>query len=159
MDAYDVLRDGLGRVAEGVDAVLASGADLQRRPGPRANSPAWLVWHLTRVQDDHVADAFDLTQLWDQGWRERFGLPYEDDATGYSMSSDDAALLVAPPDLLRDYYAAVHAQTVEQLLAKPDLERVVDTRWDPPVTLGVRGVSVLDESAQHLGQAAYVLGL
>jgi hypothetical protein len=40
-----------------------------------------------------------------------------------------------------------------------DLDRVVDKRWDPPVTLGVRLVSVVDDDAQHVGQAAYVRGL
>lgn len=40
-----------------------------------------------------------------------------------------------------------------------DLERVVDTNWDPPVTLGVRLVSVLSDDLQHVGQAAYLRGL
>ena len=41
-------------------------------------------------------------------------------------------------------------------LAPDDLDRVVDRRWDPPVTLGVRLVSIADDSLQHAGQAAYV---
>jgi hypothetical protein len=160
MDAYDVLLDGLDRIAQGVAALTDGDPDLQRRPAPTANTPAWLLWHLTRVQDDHVADAFGLTQLWDQGWRERFALPYEDPhETGYAMSTENAGRLVAPAALLADYYAAVHAQTVTALKSSPDLDRVVDTRWDPPVTLGVRLVSVIDDCAQHIGQAAYVLGL
>ena len=40
-----------------------------------------------------------------------------------------------------------------------DLDRVVDTRWDPPVTVGVRLVSVIADDLQHVGQAAYVRGL
>ena len=38
-------------------------------------------------------------------------------------------------------------------------DRVVDRTWDPPVTLGVRLVSILDDDTQHAGQAAYVRGL
>ena len=44
-------------------------------------------------------------------------------------------------------------------LSADDLDRVVDRRWDPPVTLGVRLVSVADDGLQHAGQAAYVRGL
>ncbi len=44
-------------------------------------------------------------------------------------------------------------------LQPADLDVVVDERWDPPVTLGVRLVSVVNEVNQHVGQAAYVRGL
>ncbi len=44
-------------------------------------------------------------------------------------------------------------------LTPDDLDRVVDRRWDPPVTLGVRLVSVADDCLQHAGQAAYLRGL
>jgi hypothetical protein len=54
----------------------------------------------------------------------------------------------------------VHARTAGFLrgLTDNDLDRVVDENWDPPVTLGVRLVSVLDDDLQHVGQAAYVRG-
>ena len=44
-------------------------------------------------------------------------------------------------------------------LGPDDLDRVVDESWDPPVTLGVRLVSVIGDDLQHLGQASYVKGL
>ena len=40
-----------------------------------------------------------------------------------------------------------------------DLDRIVDERWDPPVTLAVRLVSVVDDCLQHAGQAAYARGI
>ena len=40
-----------------------------------------------------------------------------------------------------------------------DLDRVVDEHWDPPVTLAVRLVSVIDDATQHAGQAAYASGI
>jgi hypothetical protein len=63
-------------------------------------------------------------------------------------------------DLLLDYATAVHTRTAEFVrdLTDDDLDRIVDERWDPPVTLGVRLVSVLDDDLQHVGQAAYVRG-
>ena len=66
----------------------------------------------------------------------------------------DAALLLG-------YYDAVHEQTLRYLdgIGEADLDRIVDRRWDPPVTLGVRLVSVADDDIQHAGQAAFVRGV
>jgi len=71
------------------------------------------------------------------------------------------AILVDDPDLLTGYLDAVHERTVAFVsgLSADDLDRVVDTRWDPPVTLGVRLVSVIDDDLEHLGQAAFSKGL
>lgn len=165
MNTAELLVDGFGRVRENVHEVL-SGVDqdtLALRPGPTANSIAWLVWHLARVQDDHVAEAAGTDQVWtSKGWADRFGLPFSRGAIGYGHSSDEVAeLAAAPAELLRDYYDAVHEQTLAYVrtLTDADLDRVVDERWDPPVTLGVRLVSVLDDDLEHVGQAAYVRGL
>ncbi|MFF8032798.1 MULTISPECIES: DinB family protein [unclassified Streptomyces] len=165
MHAKDILIDGFGRVREEVHAAVEGlGPDgLNARPAPGANSVAWLVWHLTRVQDDHVADAFGLDQVWlSQDWARRlaFGLPRHD--TGYGHTPAEVAKVrVDSGGLLTGYHDAVHAQTLGALrtLAAEDLERVVDEGWDPPVTLGVRLVSVLSDDLQHAGQAAYVRGL
>ncbi|KES04032.1 chorismate synthase [Streptomyces toyocaensis] len=165
MHAKDILIDGFGRIREEVHAAVEGlGADgLNARPRPDANSVAWLVWHLTRIQDDHVADAFGLDQVWlSGGWEKRlgFGLPRHD--TGYGHTPAKVAKVrVDSGDLLTGYYDAVHEQTLGALrtLAAKDLERIVDERWDPPVTLGVRLVSVLSDDLQHAGQAAYARGL
>ncbi|MEU6666743.1 DUF664 domain-containing protein [Streptomyces sp. NPDC046727] len=165
MHAKDILIDGYGRIQEEVHAALDGlGPDeLHHRPAPDANSVAWLVWHLTRVQDDHVADAFDLDQVWlSQGWEKRFGLDLPRHDTGYGHSPAKVAKVrVESAGLLTGYYDAVHEQTLGALrtVAAKDLERVVDERWDPPVSLGVRLVSVLSDDLQHIGQAAYLRGL
>ncbi|WP_159046276.1 mycothiol transferase [Streptomyces sp. MMG1121] len=165
MHAKDILIDGYGRIQEEVHAALDGlGPDaLNHRPAPDANSVAWLVWHLTRVQDDHIADAFDLDQVWlTQDWEKRFGLDLPRHDTGYGHSAAKVAKVrVESAGLLTGYYDAVHEQTLGALrsLAAKDLERVVDERWDPPVTLGVRLVSVLSDDLQHVGQAAYLRGL
>ncbi len=165
MHAKDILIDGFGRVREEVHSTVEGLGpdDLNARPGPGANSVAWLVWHLTRVQDDHVADAFGLDQVWlSQGWEKRLGLGLPRHDTGYGHTSAEVAeVRVDSGDLLTGYHDAVHEQTLGALraLAAKDLERVVDEGWDPPVTLGVRLVSVLSDDLQHVGQAAYVRGL
>lgn len=164
MTPAEILTDALDRVLEGVTAVLDGTDDkaLTARPEPDANSLAWLVWHLTRVQDDHVADAASIAQVWtSQGYDARFGLPLDVGDIGYGHTSDQVALVRAPADLLLDYYRATHEQSCAFLatVEPADLDRIVDTRWDPPVTLGVRLVSVVNDCTQHVGQAAYLRGL
>jgi hypothetical protein len=165
MHAKDILIDAYGRIREEVHATVGGLGpdDLHARPAPDANSVAWLIWHLTRVQDDHVADASGLDQVWlSQGWEKRFGLDLPRHDTGYGHSPAKVAKVrVDSGDLLTEYYDAVHEQTLGYLrgLGAKDFERIVDERWDPPVTLAVRLVSVLSDDLQHVGQAAYLRGL
>lgn len=162
--ANDLLIDGFDRVRETVHEAV-EGLDEDRlgfRPDPDANSVAWLVWHLTRVQDDHIAAAAGGEQLWTVGgWVERFRLPFDVEAIGYGQTSDEVARVRASAEMLARYQDAVHRATVDYVatLQDGDYARVVDERWDPPVTLAVRLVSVLNDTTQHAGQAAYVRGL
>jgi len=122
-----------------------------------------LIWHLARVQDDHIAGVAGTEQAWvADGWNDRFGLPFDAGAIGYGQSSDEVGRVqIDDPQLLIDYFDAVHARTLDYVagLTDADLDRVVDTRWDPPVTLGVRLISVIEDDLQHVGQAAYVKGV
>jgi hypothetical protein len=165
MSGNELLTDAFGRIREVVHGVL-DGLDpegVTARIDPEANSIGWLVWHLTRVQDDHVAGVAGTEQRWTAGgWRERFGLPYDDDAIGYGQSSDEVgAFAVSDAELLTGYLDDVTAATLAYVgeLPESELPRVVDDRWDPPVTLAVRLVSVVSDDLQHAGQAAYVRGL
>jgi hypothetical protein len=121
------------------------------------------VWHLTRIQDDHLADAAQAEQVWtSQGWAEQFGLPFDPRHTGYGHRANEvAAVQVESGELLVGYYDAVHQQTIRYVeqLNDADLDRVVDRSWDPPVALGVRLVSVIADDLQHAGQAAFVRGI
>lgn len=164
MDISALLTESFDRVRQGVEEVLDGVADeaLTFRPDDEANSVAWLVWHLARVQDDHVAAVAGTEQRWTaDGWCERFGLPFEPSATGYGQGSDDVAAVRVGAELLSGYYEVVHQATLRFLggVGDSDLERVVDERWDPPVTLGVRLVSVLTDDLEHVGQAAYLRGV
>ena len=164
MNGVDVLRDLFDRVATNVHGAVEGldEAALTHRVGGSANSIAWLVWHLTRVQDDHVADAAGSEQVWTaQDWVTRFGLPFPPEATGYGQGSEEVAAVRASADLLLGYYDAVHERTLQYLgeITDADLDRIVDRRWDPPVTLGVRLVSIADDDVQHAGQAAFVRGV
>ncbi|MGO4593448.1 DUF664 domain-containing protein [Leifsonia sp. 2TAF2] len=158
MDAFDRIAGVVRSTVRGADADILGG-----RVDPDANSIAWLVWHLTRIQDDHVSEVADRAQAWtEEGWAERFGLPFDVSDTGYGHSSEDVAQLadVSASDLV-GYHEAVRARTTEFLrtLTDDDLDRVVDRNWDPPVTLAVRLVSVISDDLQHAGQAAYVKGV
>lgn len=157
-----LLVDQFGRIRELVTG-LTDGLSEQTatfRVDPGANTIAWLIWHQARVQDDHLADAAGTEQVWPR-WRDRFGLPFEPDATGYGQDSDDVAAVRVSGELLDGYHADVHAATLRYLdrLDAAELDRVVDTHWDPPVTVSVRLVSVIGDCLQHLGQAALIRGV
>jgi hypothetical protein len=160
----DLLHDSFGRIRELVEG-LTDGLSRDvagYRPDPEANTIGWLIWHLTRVQDGHLADLDGAEQIWTaNGWYERFALPFAKSATGYGQSASDVGKVVVEPDLLDGYQADVDARTQKFIdtLDAAAMSRVVDTRWDPPVTLSVRLVSVIGDCLQHLGQAAYLRGL
>jgi hypothetical protein len=165
MNCAALLVDAFGRVHEAVhEAVAGLGPDeLAVRLDAEANSVAWLLWHLTRIQDDHLADVAGTEQIWTaQGWHDRFELPFPVGATGYGHSSRDvAAVRVGSGRLLTGYYDAVHEHTLSYVsgLSGSSLDRIVDESWTPPVTLGVRLISVVSDSLQHAGQAAFVRGV
>ncbi|TFC50500.1 mycothiol transferase [Cryobacterium shii] len=164
MLSSELLIDAYGRIRGAVHNVLADAGPeiLAYRPDSQANSVAWLVWHLTRVQDDHLSEIMEEKQLWTAaGWAERFALPFENDATGYGQTALEVGQVRPDADHLGGYFDAVHSRTVAWLptLVAADFGRVVDLRWTPPVTLAVRLVSVLADDLQHAGQAAYVRGL
>ncbi|MFD7659012.1 DUF664 domain-containing protein [Actinosynnema sp. NPDC059797] len=162
--AVDVLVDGFGRVRGSVERVLdgLTPGQLAHRVGGTANSIAWLVWHLTRVQDDHVAEVAGDEQVWTAaGWVGRFDLPLPTGDTGYGHGAEEVAAVDAPADLLLGYHRAVHERTEAYVrgLDARDLTRVVDESWDPPVTLAVRLLSVIEDDLQHVGQAAFARGV
>src|SRR3712207_3013497 len=140
LTAFDNVEEAVRGAVEGIDPAL-----LTTRVDPDANTIAWLVWHLTRVQDDHVAEVAGVEQAYtDAGWADRFALPFPPGAHGYGFSSEDVGRTeITDPQLLLDYHAYVlrrHAECVGTLSAAA-LDRGGDEGWDPPVTLGVRLLS------------------
>jgi len=161
----DLLVDAFGRVKgiihRAVDGLAPE--QLSFRVDDETNSIAWLAWHLTRIQDDHIADAAASEQVYTSGgWADRLALPFEPSDTGYGHSSNEvAAVRVESGELLTGYHEAVFQQTLRfvEPLTDDDLTRIVDESWDPPVTLGVRLVSVISDNLQHSGQAAFLRGI
>ena len=165
MVSADLLVDAFSRVSGIVNRVVEglSPEQLSFRIDDQTNSIAWLIWHLSRIQDDHIADAADTEQVYTSGgWVDRFALPFKPSTTGFGHSSDDvAAVRVESGDLLTGYHDAVFQQTLRFLepLDDDSFARIVDASWDPPVSLGVRLVSVISDNLQHAGQAAFVRGI
>jgi hypothetical protein len=164
MASSDVLVDAFERIRDAVNPAVngLSAEELAFRPDGKSNSIGWLVWHLTRIQDDHVAGLHGGEQVWTAGgWSERFALPLDPSDTGYGHGPDDVAKVTADFALLLGYFEEVHENTVAYLrtLSDADLEQVIDPSWDPPVTVGIRLVSVIADDLQHVGQAAYVRGV
>ena len=163
MDTRELLVDQVGRIHE-LHAAVVDGLDLEtahRRPLDRGNPVVWLLWHAARVQDDHVSGLSGDPQAW-AGWSDRFDLPLPAEDFGYGHGPDDvAAVRVDDLDLLVASPTAVPAGTLayRRRVAAAEPDGVGADQWDPPVTAGVRLVSVIGDCLQHLGQAAYVKGL
>jgi hypothetical protein len=160
----ELLRDAFTRLIEHVDEITDGLTDDEAnyRPSPNANSIAWLIWHSARVQDIQLAPIAGAEQVWlRDGWADRFGLDLPRNDTGYGHGPEDVAKVRAPADRLAGYYHAVHKLTLEYVasVTGDELARIVDRHWEPPVTASARLVSIIDDCAQHLGQAAYVLGI
>jgi uncharacterized damage-inducible protein DinB len=164
MDHTELLVDAVTRIRDLVHHTLDGlpAEHLTTRLDPEANTIAWLIWHLTRVQDDHIAEVAGHDQAWlADGWYDRFALPFDAHAIGYGQTAAEVIQVTASADLLTGYHDAVHVRTIDfvRSLSSAELDRVVDRRWDPPVTLGVRVMSVISDDLQHVGQAAYVRGV
>jgi len=163
MTSADLLTDAFGRIREEVHLATdgLSREQLAYRVDAEANSIAWLIWHLTLIQDDHVCWVAHRQQAWTAaGWADRFGLPFGPEATGYGHDPSEVAAVQADAETLTGYHDAVFEDTIRYVgtLTDADLPVVVDESWDPPVTLGVRLVSVISDDLQHVGQAAFIRG-
>ncbi len=164
MDGVEVLQDLFGRIGPAVHSAVegADDAALVARIGPEANTLAWLAWHIARCEDAQVADAVGVEEVWtSQGWARRFDLPFDDAAIGYGQTPAEVGQVRVGTELLLGYLDAVRQASTALFagLGDSDLDGVVDRRWDPPVTLGVRLVSVAGDCFEHAGQAAYLRGI
>jgi hypothetical protein len=158
IDLFERVAEHVGEAVDGLDVEA-----LNTPPEDGSNPIGWLVWHLTRVQDHHVAELLEEEQVWVSGtWASRLGVGPDPDNTGYGHSWNDV-LTIRPESAaaLIEYYAAVasHTRALLERTTAADLDRVVDERWNPPVTLGVRLISIADDDIQHAAQATYVRGL
>ena len=165
VDVAPLLLDLYGRTpplareaVEGLDA-----DQLIWAPGPGSNTIGWLLWHTGRVLDSEFAELMGGEQLWTTGdWARHFGLDADPADTGYGHTAEQVAG-VRPDgtEPLLAYLEAAHARACGYIegLGPDDLERIVDRSWDPPVTLGVRLVSLADVLEAVVGQAAYLKGL
>ena len=165
METSDILVEAFGRV-RGLVHQAASGLhrpQLTFRPELEANSIAWLIWHLTRIQDDHVSKIAEVEQVWVTGsYAAELGLAPDPDALGQGDGPDDVAA-ISPGDaspLLR-YHDEVMDRTVVYLnsVTAAELDRIIDHSYSPPVSVGVRLVSVLSDNLQHAGQARFLRGM
>jgi Protein of unknown function (DUF664) len=157
VDAFERIRDAVYPATNGL-----SPEELVWRPDDESNSIAWLIWHLSRIQDDRVAALTGREQVWtSKGWAERFALPLPIADTGLGHSPEEVGKVIADSRSLLGYFEDVHATTVSYVgsLDEDGLARVVDRDWDPPETVAIRLMGVISDDLQHVGQAAYARGI
>lgn len=166
MEWYDLLTDSYNRLPEFLENVLKglSRKDLDWQPSDDCNSIGWLVWHLTRQQDAQIASLMGEKQLWiKDGWYSKFDRAADPKDTGFGHTPEQVAAFRSPDQrALLDYLKVVVERSEQyfQSLSKEDLDRELEEPWFQPLpTVGVRLISILDDSVLHAGQAAYVRGL
>jgi uncharacterized damage-inducible protein DinB len=165
MNTQDILVEAYGRIRQLVHQAAAEldQPRLTYRPEPGANSIAWLIWHLTRIQDDHVSEIAGVDQVWVTGdWAAALGMEPDPTNLGQGHGPDDvAAINPADPTALLGYHDEVMDRSVDYLAGVDDAElaRIIDYSYTPPVSVGVRLVSVLSDNIQHAGQARYLRGI
>jgi hypothetical protein len=161
----DILADGFERVRS---TSRGAGRDLTRetleaKVDPETNTIAWLLWHIGRGQDAQVSGLMGEEQVWTAGgWSTRFGLGLPDDSTGYAHTPEDVSKVSGPDiDLYLGYIDAVCDRSISYVgeLSESDFDDIVDERFTPPVTRGVRLFSVISDDLQHAGQAAILRGI
>ncbi|WP_366181233.1 DinB family protein [Actinomyces timonensis] len=165
IDALGRSRERLDRALEGVSVEQANARPVNGL-APRIDSLTWLAWHTARAIDSQIAPLAGREPEWTAGGHSaRFGLPLPDDTEDWRHTPEESArVTVSDLSVLTDYLDAVYAVATEFLgsLDAARLDEVVDEAWDPPTTLGVRLVSIVDDAIQHSGQAVYarrLLGL
>ena len=166
MDVKDLVKDALGRVHGTLQRVVSdlTFEQMLYRPSADTSSIAWLIWHLTRVQDHHISDLANLPQAWvREGWHAKFNMPPNPLDTGTGHTPDQVAMLnPSTPGILLNYHVAVYENTKSYLdtISQADLDLVLDEpQYQPIPTVGVRLVSIISDNTQHAGQAAYLRGL
>ena len=164
MRATTILHNAATRPAEAAQRLRASLSSevLNAHLGDHDNSVAWLLWHTGREIDVQTADLAGTSEAWShEGYAQLTGIGAVGDGLGLGHTTGEAREITSDQgDALVDYVAAATDALLAYIstLTDADLDEVIDENWDPPVTRGVRLVSIIDDAAQHVGQAAYAVG-
>jgi hypothetical protein len=166
MKWQDLLADGYGRVPELFGRVLdkLSPEDLDWRPKQDSNSVGWLVWHATRGEDAQISDLIGDEQIWIKGrWYSKFNRTADPKDTGFGHKPKQLAAFKSPQArVLLDYQKAVTKRSLKYVksLTTAELGRTLNEPWFQPLpTVGVRLISIFEDSILHGGEASYVRGL
>lgn len=165
MQPQDLIADAAHRALDLAAPVLdgLSAEAAHTRTGGAGNSIAWLLWHAARQMDVQTVALRGGTTVWEAGgWARRLGVERDAQDFGLGDTAEDVSALRVTdvPALGEHLEACVDALvTWTSSLTTEDLGEVVDTYEGEPVTRGVRIVSMLDDAAVHVGQAAYARGL
>ncbi|WP_040634025.1 mycothiol transferase [Mobilicoccus pelagius] len=165
MNIRELLTDAASRPASAAEPVLDGLSDeaAHRMPADRGNTIAWLLWHAARQMDVQTVALSGGKSVWTSGgWAQRLGVDRGEDEFGFGDSPEDvAALHVDDVAALGAHLQACTDALTAYIgtLSEDDLGEVIDDSYDPPVTRGARIVSIIDDAAVHVGQAAYARGL
>ena len=130
-------------------------------PSPECNSIAFILWHMTRVEDFFVNRIIQReTELYEaEGWREKLGTPAKD--SGYEYTVEQLQAWPAPKlETLQGYAISVREKTLAFLKAMPPEKLSEVPRPDrSPDSIGDTLGRISTEIALHVGQICYLRGM
>ena len=137
--------------------------ELNSHPcGPGTNSIAWLIWHLTRIQDLSASARMGKDQAWvAEGFHAKFGM----EADFMKFNSFTPEELDAFPQMdaesLLGYYECARGYLTEYVnsLSASDLDAPVPPRPHGPENVGDALGITLADNTQHFGQIAFIMGV
>ncbi len=163
MQAQDVFRWSLNRSNEYLTAALEglTQPEFCWKPDPESNCAAFIMWHMTRVEDFFVNRVIQRgTEVYEaQGFREKMGLPAKDTGNSYTLEK----ILAWPVPKLEDmraYNNAVRKTTFALLdtIAPAKLDEVLNPERSKE-SVGEMLSRITTEAAHHTGQIAYLRGM
>ena len=153
------LEQSQGYLATALDGLTQE--EVSWSPGVECNSIAFILWHMTRVEDFFVNRVIRRqTELYEaEGWREKLGIPAG--GTGYHYTVEQLQAWPVPKlEVLRGYTNSVREKTLAflQSVTAEKLSEVArpDRSSD---TIGALLSRASTEIALHVGQIAYLRGV
>ncbi len=125
---------------------------MRQQPHPRANSIAWNLWHIARVEDAglnrFVTGGSQV--LDDGGWLEKMQIPWRHHGTDMSLVEVDELSKRIDLNALHGYSQAVQART-RQILSRLDLDDLGSLMEEPQV----RQI-IADEGLAHSNPEGFI---
>lgn len=165
MDYKEILILQLDEYKRELDRALNGLTSDERRfmPASESHHIDFAFWHASRAEDLLVSvGVLGEEQIWSkERWNDKFGIPAEDVGFGYSIGQVRDMPVVCSADLM-SYHMAVRGHTIQSIKASTTDFLNEECPSERLKRFGTKGgvlAHLIIETAEHLGQIAYIRGI